>query len=123
MPGREPVFTMVDTVEHLAAALRAAFAPVDESLALRDQLMSRRQGSTESVEMYAASVLETCKRLDIQMPARDKCAFLLHGFNAEIKAHLLTTMPGADNVGNLLQAARARDLTEVHADSGNGSGS
>ena len=100
---------VIDTVEHLAAALRAAFAPVDESLALRDQLMSRRQGSTESVEAYAASVLELCRRLDIQMPARDKCAFLLHGFNAEIKAHLLTTMPGADNVGNLLQAARTRE--------------
>jgi hypothetical protein len=100
----------VDTVAHLAAAFRATFAPVDDSLALRDLLMSRRQGPAESVEAYAASVLETCKRLDAQMTARERCAYLLHdGFNAEIKAHLLTSMPGADNVANLLQAARTRE--------------
>ena len=99
----------VDTVEHLTASLRAAFAPVDDSLALRDQLMSRRQGHSESVEAYGADILELCRHLDRNMAGREKCAYILHGLREAIKEHVLTQHPGTDNVANVLQAARIKE--------------
>ena len=99
----------VDTIEHLTAALRAGFAPVDDSLALRDRLMSRRQGTSESVEAYGAEILELCRHLDRNMPGREKCAYLLHGLREPLKEHVLTEHPGADNVAQVLQTARIKE--------------
>ena len=99
----------VDTIEHITESLRTAFAPVDDSLALRDQLMSRRQGQTESVEAYGADILELCRHLDRNMAGREKCAYLLHGLREALKEHVLTQHPGTDNVANVLQTARIKE--------------
>lgn len=99
----------VDTVERLTAALRAAFSPIDESAVLRERVMSRRQGQRESVEAHAAVVLDLCRRLDVNMPARDRCGYIIYGLHAAIKEHLLSTLPNADNVENLLRAARNKE--------------
>jgi len=108
----------VDTLAHLTAALLEDFAPVNDGLHLRDRLMSRYQGPEEPVEAYAAAILDLCRQLNANLPGADKCAYLLHGLQPALKEHLLVTLPNADNVSDLIKAARTKQQAMRAASTG-----
>jgi hypothetical protein len=103
------------TIEATSKALKAAFAPVSAQLVLLSRLKALRQAPHEPVEAYAAEIASVCRRLDPNMPAREKAGYLVDDLLPVRKEHLLSTLPLVLDFTQLVAATRARQAAAAAA--------